>query len=210
MARTQAADYAQRREAILDQAAKLYAAKGFLGAPITDLAEACKMSKSLIYHYYSSKEEILFALMHSHVQSVLETVRVVSVRNLPPRTKLVELCQRFMRLYAGAASHQRILLNELAQLPTRRRKIIVSLQRQIVELVEDILADIRPTKSLPAAARWPLAMFFFGMVNWTPIWLNPQGPLGLDEIADLVSELFLNGIERARIPGDRTGLRRAS
>lgn len=48
------------------------------------------------------------------------------------------------------------------------------------------------------------------MINWTPIWLNRQGPLGLDEIVDLLSELFLNGIEKAKIPGDRTGLRQVS
>ena len=202
MARTQAVDYEERREAILDQAAKLYAAKGFLGASIADLADACKMSKSLIYHYYSSKEEILFDLMHSHVQSLLETARVVSVQNLQPRAKLQELVQKFMRLYGGAAPRQRVLLHDLDRLPTRRRKIIVSIQRQIVDLVEDILADIRPTQTLPKAARRPIAMFFFGMINWTHIWLNARGSLGLDEITDLMSEIFLNGIEKAKMPGD--------
>jgi AcrR family transcriptional regulator len=202
MARTQAEDYEQRREAILDQAAKLYAAKGFLGASISDLAEACKMSKSLIYHYYCSKQEILFDLMHSHVESLLDIARAVSAQNLEPRAKLEELGRKFMRLYGGAAPRHRVLLNDLHQLPARRRKIIVNIQRQIVDLVEDILADIRPKKTLPEAARWPVAMFFFGMINWTHIWLNPHGPLGLEEIADLMSELFLNGIEKAKMPGD--------
>jgi AcrR family transcriptional regulator len=202
MARTQAEDYEQRREAILDQAAKLYAAKGFLGASITDLAEACKMSKSLIYHYYSSKHEILFDLMHSHVESRLEIARAVSAQNLEPRAKLEELGRKFMRLYGGAVPRHRVLLNDLHQLPARRRKIIVNIQRQIVAVVEDIIADIRPKKTLPEAARWPVAMFYFGMINWTHIWLNPQGPLDLEEITDLMSELFLNGIEKAKMPGD--------
>jgi AcrR family transcriptional regulator len=202
MARTQAEDYEQRREAIRDQAAKLYAAKGFLGASITDLAEACKMSKSLIYHYYDSKQEILFDLMHSHVESRLEIARAVSAQNLEPRAKLEELGRKFMRLYGGAAPRHTVLLNDLHQLPARRRKIIVNIQRQIVDVVEDIIADIRPKKTLPKAARWPVAMFYFGMINWTHIWLNPQGPLDLEEITDLMSELFLNGIEKAKMPGE--------
>ena len=67
MARKQAPDFEQRRDAILEQAARLYAAQGFLGASVADLARACKTSKSLIYHYYPSKEDILFDVMHSHV-----------------------------------------------------------------------------------------------------------------------------------------------
>src|SRR5262249_11214860 len=54
MARKQAPDYEQRREAIVDAAAALFARRGFLGASVADLAEACGASKSLIYHYYPS------------------------------------------------------------------------------------------------------------------------------------------------------------
>ena len=49
MARPQAADYDDRRAAIVEQAARLYAERGFLGASLSDLAKACKTSKSLIY-----------------------------------------------------------------------------------------------------------------------------------------------------------------
>jgi len=72
MARTQSADYAIRREAIVDRAAELFAERGFLGASIADLADALKTSKSLIYHYYDSKEDILFDVMHSHVKALLD------------------------------------------------------------------------------------------------------------------------------------------
>ena len=71
MARTQAADYEERRTAIVEQAARLFAERGFLGASIADLAEACDSSKSLIYHYYASKEDILYDVMHSHVRALL-------------------------------------------------------------------------------------------------------------------------------------------
>lgn len=63
MARPQAPDYADRRQAMLDSAAALYARHGFLGASIVDLAVACGVSKSLLYHYFGSKEDILFEIM---------------------------------------------------------------------------------------------------------------------------------------------------
>src|SRR6185437_11202433 len=64
MARTQAPDYEERRNAMLEKAAELYAERGFLGASLADLAASCRTSKSLIYHYYPSKEDILFDVMH--------------------------------------------------------------------------------------------------------------------------------------------------
>ena len=83
MARTQAADYEERRTAIVEQAAQLFAERGFLGASIADLAEACDSSKSLIYHYYTSKEDILYDVMHSHVRALLDTAEEVAKTALP-------------------------------------------------------------------------------------------------------------------------------
>ena len=77
MARTQAADFEARRTAIVERAAALYAERGFLGASIADLAKVCRTSKSLIYHYYPSKEDILFDVMHSHVRALLDAAENV-------------------------------------------------------------------------------------------------------------------------------------
>ena len=71
MARTQAADYDAKREAITEAAAKLFAEKGFAGASVSDLADRCAVSKSLIYHYYASKEAILFDVMNEHIDDLL-------------------------------------------------------------------------------------------------------------------------------------------
>ena len=72
MARTQAADYEERREAIVERAADLFASRGFLGASVSDIAKACKTSKSLLYHYYPSKEDVLYAVMLSHVDRLVD------------------------------------------------------------------------------------------------------------------------------------------
>ena len=103
MARTQAADYDERKEAIVAAAAALYASRGFNGASVADLAERCKTSKSLIYHYYASKEDILYDVMISHVRALEAAAREAVTGDTPPERKLRELAHRFMALYVGAA-----------------------------------------------------------------------------------------------------------
>ena len=200
MARTQAADYEKRRERIVDCAARLFAERGFLGASIADLANSCRTSKSLIYHYYSSKEGILFDVMHSHVKDLLETAEEISGRSVGPAEKLREMTYAFMQIYLGAATRQRVLLNELDNLPDDRRKIVVDIQHRLIGIVEKILIEIRPALAGQHPLRTPGAMLYFGMINWTHTWLNAEGRAKPAEIAELAANIFLQGIDKAVIP----------
>lgn len=195
MARKQAADYEQRREAIIDRAAELFAAKGFLGSSVADLAEACNTSKSLIYHYYPSKEDILHAVMASHIEQLTQAAEMVADDKGPAPARIRHLALTFMRLYVGAASRQKVLLNDLSYLPDERRAEIVTGQRRLIAMVEAILADLHPPLAADGARRKAAAMLFFGMINWTHTWFRPDGALSADQVADMAVTLLLDGIK---------------
>ena len=200
MARTQATDYGERREAIVEKAAKLYAERGFLGASIADLARACKTSKSLIYHYYPSKEDILFDVMHSHVAALLTTAQTVLGMQLSPTEALRAITMEFMKLYAGAAARQKVLLNELGHLPKERRAIIVGIQNRLIDMVDKLILEIRPELKARPALKRPAAMLYFGMINWTHTWMNPSGAAAPAKIAALSVNIFLDGLLKSEIP----------
>ena len=188
MARKQAADYEQRREAIVEKAAELFAAVGFQGASIADLAKACESSKSLVYHYYPSKEEILYAVMASHLDQLVEDMESVTAKNGDPREELHTLLRAFMRHYVGAVDRQKVLLNELGNLPPDKRNLIVHQQRAVIRAVETLLARIHaPLAADPVRAR-AHTMLLFGMINWTKTWFDPAGPLSADDVADMAFE----------------------
>ena len=190
MARKQAADYEQRREAIVAKAAGLFAKRGYASASVADLADACDLSKSLIYHYYPSKEDILFEVMESHLLGLTGAVETVAGSSADPERKLRDLTHRFMGLYVGAQDRHKVLLNDLDQLPPARRDVIVRRQRRLIEAVEVLIAQVRPDLAAPRAKR-PLTMLYFGMINWTHTWFDPAGPFSPDEVADLAVGLVL-------------------
>ena len=190
MARKQAPDYEERRDAIVEQAAELFATRGFLGASVADLAQACGASKSLIYHYYPSKEDILFEVMDSHLVQLAEASAEVVGSGLAPAAALKELARRYMRLYVGAAARHKVLLNELDNLPAERRAAIVARQRTLIAELVRLLAKARP--ELATAGRLtPAAMLFFGMINWTHTWFDARGPVSAEAVADMASGLML-------------------
>jgi AcrR family transcriptional regulator len=187
MARTQAADYEEKRDGIVDAATQLFAEKGFDGASLADIAAACDMSKSLFYHYYPSKEALLYAVMRGHMDELLTAIAVTP--RVDPELELRDFARRLMRLYAGAASAQKVLLYELARLPAAQRRDIVAKERRLVAYVEEILTRARPRQqrhSLKAQA-----MLFFGMLNWTHTWLKTGGAISRDEIADMAARTIL-------------------
>lgn len=194
MARTQAADYEERRIAIIDKAAELFAAKGFLGTSVMDIAKACNASKSLLYHYFPSKEDVLFGVMASHIDGLADCLGTVLESGGDARHQLHELLLKFMAEYVGAANRQKVLLNELENLPEANRVAIIGKQRRIVDAVQAMLAQVHPELAGDPARARVLAMLLFGMINWTGNWYDPAGPVSPQEIADMAYRMAITPV----------------
>ena len=190
MARPQSPDYDKRRDAILAAAAHLYARHGFQGASVADLAKACRTSKSLIYHYFPSKDDILYAAMAAHLDALVAAAEAAT-QSGSAEGKLRALTRAFMRLYAGAQDSHKVLLNELDNLPPARRAEVVAKQRRIIGAVETLVRALRPNAG---PLTLPLTMLFFGMINWTHTWFRPDGAVDADRLADMAVELMLGGL----------------
>ena len=190
MARPQSPDYDKRRDTILAAAARLYAKKGFTGTSVSDLAAACNTSKSLIYHYFPSKDETLYAVMESHLDALVDAAdEAMQVGNAEQRLRALTLA--FMQLYSGAQDSHKVLLNELDNLPSAQRSEVVAKQRRIIAVVESLIHEIRPDLN---PMTLPLTMLFFGMINWTHTWFRPSGRTNAHQLADLAVEVMLNGL----------------
>lgn len=197
MARTQAADYDERKEAIVDTAAALFARAGFTGASVADIAKRGKFSKSLVYHYYQSKEDILYDVMISHVRALETAARAATTGDERPDRKLRELAHRFMALYVGAADRHKVLLNDLDHLPKARRTEIVAIQRRLIETVQKLLVEIEPSLKRKSGQAFAAAMLFFGTINWTHTWFSSKGPVSAGALAEMAVDLTLGGLSKA-------------
>jgi len=197
MARTQAADYDERKEAIVQTAAALFAREGYNGASVADVAKRGKFSKSLIYHYYQSKDDILYDVMISHVRALEIAAKEATAGSKAPDRKLRELTHRFMALYVNAADRHKVLLNDLDHLPKTRRTEIVAVQRRLIEIVQKLLVEIEPALKRKSGAAFSASMLFFGTINWTHTWFDPKGAVSAGALAEMAVDLTLGGVRKA-------------
>jgi hypothetical protein len=102
-----------------------------------------------------------------------------------------------MALYVGAADRHKVLLNDLDYVPKARRAEIVEVQRGLIESVRKLLVEIEPLLKKQAGASLTAAMLFFGTINWTHTWYNPQGVVTPEALANMAVDLTLGGIARA-------------
>lgn len=194
MARTQAQDYDQKRETITDAAASLFASKGFAGASVSDLAARCEVSKSLIYHYYPSKEAVLYGVMSKHVDDLLDAIADFedSVGDAQTAEKVLgDMARALLEAYAGAAEAQKVLLYELSYLPAEQQQEIVQKERQIVATFENCLAVAKPEFAKTKGLLRTKVMLFFGMINWSHTWFDPKGQISRDELSDMAVATIL-------------------
>ncbi len=90
---SQPRDAEKTRVAILASATTLFADKGYIGASISDIAEVVGVSKSTIYHYFASKEEILHSLIDAFGSEVANLNVAASKYKLDDKAILTEFAE---------------------------------------------------------------------------------------------------------------------
>jgi TetR/AcrR family transcriptional regulator len=174
---------------------QLFAEQGFANSSITQLAECCGASKAWLYHYFTSKEAILFEIFDEHTQRLVKAVREVQGLGLAPEAQFQEFLQRFLRIYEAAQTTHLVLLYDLNRLGPEQHEVIASREREVVNELATMLDALRPDLlERQPELRKPLAMTLMGMINWTFTWLRKEGPVSHEQFAELAGQVFLHGI----------------
>ena len=195
MARVRSEAYDDRRQEILDQAAGLFARHGFARTSISALSRECNASKAWIYHYYESKEAILFDILHDHIRMLRDTVQAADDPEATPEPRLKALIAALLEAYGDSDDKHRVLLSELGILAPAQQRQIRALEREIVALFAAAVADLNPALAEQRKLIKPVTMSLLGMLNWHFTWFRPDGPLTRQDYVDLVTRLFISGVK---------------
>lgn len=201
MARPKSATHDLKRDEILDVAAQCFARQSFPAASMNDIAKACGTSKARLYHYYESKEAILFDLLDRYTQRLLALIGEAEGRaqrkNLSERDALSELVRAFLAEYETSATRHAALVSDTKFLGPAQRELVVNRQRDVVAAFTRFIRRAYPER-VTATNQTALTMMLFGMINWTFIWLRPGGPMSYAGFAEEVVAVLENGLAGRR------------
>lgn len=193
MPRIRANDYDDKKTGILDAAADLFATSGYTGSKMQDVAAACNVSKSMLYHYFPKKEDVLFEILTQHLESLIEALEKVDGSGTPHSE--YDFFHDFIETYLESSKLSRakhlVALNDRRFLTPDQQKQIVDLERQVLDLFVAVLRRVRPGEEADYYRTY--ALLLIGMMNWAELWYRRSGRISPPMFYDLISQLFLHG-----------------
>jgi AcrR family transcriptional regulator len=192
--RTRSDAYDDKKRHILDVAASMFATLGYIGCKMEDVAEKCDVSKSMLYHYFKRKEDVLFEILQQHVSSLNKTIESYLQNTVDYKDKL-KYFGGFIETYLERSSNARerhaVTLNDTRYLTREQIVLQEDLERRNVQLIVEILQKVNPRLTAPEYKVY--ALLLVGMINWVELWYRSSGSMSQGEVGDRISVLFLNG-----------------
>jgi len=174
MVGVRAKDHEDKKRLILDTASALFARQGFAKTSISELSSACRASKAWIYHYFPTKEDILFTLLRDFLVVVRARLGAIDIEGLAPEVSLHKFILECLRIYDDYRINYPILFNEMTVLTSEQQEELRAIEDAPVRLLTAIVAMIRPEIAQAAAFRTPITLLIYGTINWTYTWYNPD------------------------------------
>jgi TetR/AcrR family transcriptional regulator, cholesterol catabolism regulator len=194
-----------RRAEICRTAAQIFRERGYDATSVSDIARALGITKAGLYHYFESKEALLFEITAYGLDRVRDDV-IVPVRSIrDPEERLRQLVIR----HANIATHGRgavaQLVDEVRALPPGSRKQLEERMRAYYDLVRDTLRELRAAGRLRNVDPTVAAFGLIGTILWLPRWFRQNGRLSQDAVAREIADIALGGLIRPTLSRRRAG-----
>ena len=179
-----------REEQILDEASRIMRELGYHGASMQEIADRCGLQKGSLYHYFSSKEEILDRILARSMENFRPGLEPIVKGDLKPPEKLRQAIIHHITALCADLANSSVLFSEFRQLPQSHRQRVGSSRRAYSERFREILREgIAEGYFRKVDVR--LASFaIFGAMNWVYQWYAPDGPQTPEEIAESFADLI--------------------
>jgi TetR/AcrR family transcriptional regulator, cholesterol catabolism regulator len=178
---------------LLRHAARIFCEKGYEGASMRDLSRAASMSLAGLYHYFDSKEDLLYLIQKHTFRTIIERLqeRLKGAEGAEQRVRI--FIENHLDYFLANKEAMKVLTHEDETLKNGRGAEIRAIKREYYRICLDLLEDLRREKGLQFSGRLAV-LGLFGMINWIYTWHNPRVDLDAAALAEEMSGLFLRGV----------------
>jgi TetR/AcrR family transcriptional regulator, cholesterol catabolism regulator len=184
-----------RRLEIATLAAGLFDARGYHDTSMEDIAEAVGLRKPTLYHYFKSKDEILYEIHN-------EMIDLINSRHEARLANGIESQSRALRVLMGDVielmethpGHLRIFFEHHRELPAEYKATIREKRARFRQYVRDAISAGIANGEFHEVDIELTTLAVLGMANWTYQWLRPSSDRTVAEVTDSFWRLAMRGI----------------
>jgi TetR/AcrR family fatty acid metabolism transcriptional regulator len=107
----------EKRQQILDAAARVFARRGFHATRVSDIAKEAGIAYGLVYHYFKSKDELLETIFRDTWTQMLARIHEVEETGEPSSEQVRRVAALVLRTWNRSPDVVRVLVREITRSP---------------------------------------------------------------------------------------------
>lgn len=186
-----------QRRVVLATAAEIFSRRGFRATSMNEIASAVGLSKSTLYHYFHSKEELLVRLYSDVLDESLWLARQTLAEAATPLAAIRDLITSRVVYTCENQALLTVFFDEERELPSELAKEVLSRRRAFEELFHAAL-DRHLARHPELQARIAPTVYLntcLGAVNWCYKWYRPSGPFTPAELGQQMAAALTAAID---------------
>ncbi|MCH4152754.1 MAG: TetR/AcrR family transcriptional regulator [Sphingobium sp.] len=186
---------ADGREELVEIAVDLFAARGFAGTSIRDIADVAGRSVSNIYHYFENKEALWFAIFERSIKALPGQLREAIEGVEGPRERFIALVRGHLDVTEHYRREAKMFFIDEERLSPAGNRINKRVQRDILSIYVAEIEGLRRAGLLAPGDTQIAALNTLGAINWYLRWSRAgmSGPKRA-EVVDQVLQFILRGV----------------
>jgi AcrR family transcriptional regulator len=178
------------------------ALQGYDATSLSEIAAELNMSKGTIMHHYGSKDRILKAMSMLYMQRRLREVDIILEESEDPAERLSALIVSLVTGLRDDHATTRAFSREFMRFVNDPVMADVrALRHEFTVRVQGILEQGMREGVFTCRSARVATLQIIGMCNWNWTWLDPHGPLDVDDIAAMYVENVLGGLSTVGTEG---------
>ncbi len=187
------------RARLIEVATRLFQEHGTDEVTVRRIAAAAKIEAGSIYYHFSSRDQILRAVLEGGVGNAREEVLAAVAEAGAGSSPLVRLRAALgAHLKYTMRHHFSSRLKVIRRLPKRLRDHHMQQERDYAAIFAGLLAEAERKGMLQAGFDLSVVrMLAMGALTWAAEWYDPEGDMTLDDIADELMRVLTRGVAKA-------------
>lgn len=191
--RTTESRFDKRLGEILAHATDVFCEKGYEGASMRDLSRASGMSLAGLYHYFGSKERLLYLVQENTFRTIVDRLKDRLEEVGDPEERIRVFIQNHLEYFVASQSGLKVLSHEDEVLKNGFGSKIAAIKREYYHICIGLMDELKRGRKLRFNSRTAV-MSLFGMINWIYTWYKPRVDGGAEELAREMGDIFLHGV----------------
>ncbi len=186
----------EKREEIYEKTLELFIAEGYDKTPLSRIAGSLNLTKAGLYHYFKSKEELLFFIHEYNLKKDFIPILDAAEKIADPKKRITYFLKNYTEKALTKNAAAKVLIHEIDRLGPEHKEIIKRTWRRAFDILFNAVSELEESGKINPVNKTFATFAAIGMCSWTFYWFDYQRRESAGELSDTYLKIFLKGLMR--------------